>query len=477
MTGEVAQSVEQRTENPCVDGSIPSLATSFFPYIFFDKKMNVIFQRLSKDQTRISLERFSINAIFRAIFDILCGGTTFAFVAFASTIGIRNEKMGFITTITTAACLLQIAAIPLGKRFANKKRFILSLSVLEPIFFMLAIIVALLLPSTTKLYAIAIAIFLSAIAQNLSRPHADEWFSSVIPEGIRGRYLGKRLQIYSATLILSTLLAGWSIDHIIGRSNTIGLAFLLIIGGISGLFSIITLADAFLPQISSKIAPSLTAFKTVLSTPSFIKFLIFILLFNTPFYFACPYYQVFNLQILKMPALLIAVMQAGYYLSKIIFMPLIGKLLDKGNHPQIIVFTGILYTIFFLAFPFCSAERHWPLLAAWILAGIADATFGIISQIILYKSIPFVPSRQAFFAVYNLATLIGYGLASFIAVFILNALNSYEKIKSGEVLFLSNFHLFYTGCAILMAIISFSFLLINKSRYSLISTSANNAQP
>ena len=25
--GQIAQSVEQRTENPCVDGSIPSLAT------------------------------------------------------------------------------------------------------------------------------------------------------------------------------------------------------------------------------------------------------------------------------------------------------------------------------------------------------------------------------------------------------------------------------------------------------------------
>jgi hypothetical protein len=29
--GEVAQSVERGTENPCVGGSIPSLAISFFP--------------------------------------------------------------------------------------------------------------------------------------------------------------------------------------------------------------------------------------------------------------------------------------------------------------------------------------------------------------------------------------------------------------------------------------------------------------
>jgi hypothetical protein len=38
--GDVAQSVEQRTENPCVGGSIPSITTekkgSFcFPFLFF----------------------------------------------------------------------------------------------------------------------------------------------------------------------------------------------------------------------------------------------------------------------------------------------------------------------------------------------------------------------------------------------------------------------------------------------------------
>ena len=32
--GSVAQSVEQRTENPCVAGSIPARATRLFPKIF-----------------------------------------------------------------------------------------------------------------------------------------------------------------------------------------------------------------------------------------------------------------------------------------------------------------------------------------------------------------------------------------------------------------------------------------------------------
>ncbi len=34
--GQVAQSVEQRTENPCVGGSIPSLATIFVRHFRLD---------------------------------------------------------------------------------------------------------------------------------------------------------------------------------------------------------------------------------------------------------------------------------------------------------------------------------------------------------------------------------------------------------------------------------------------------------
>ena len=431
-------------------------------------------ERLNKEQTRTSLERFTLNAGFRAIFDILCGGATFAFVAFASALGITNEKMGFITTTATVACILQMVAIPLGKRFTDKKRFMLSVAVCEPLFFTLAIIAVFFLPSSLRPYLIGIAVFLSAAAAHLSRPHTDEWFSSIIPAGIRGRYLGRRLQIYSASVVLSTLIAGWLIDHAIGRSNARGLSLLLIVGGISGLLSVIVLSGAFLPETSSRTVPSLNAFKTVITTPTFLRFLAFMFIFNIPFYFACPYYQVFNLQILKMPALLIAVMQTGYYLLKIIFMPVLGKIADKKNHVQILALTGILYTLFFMFFPFSSETRHWPILLAWGFVGLSDALFGITSQIMLYKSVPIIPSRQAFFAVYNLFTLIGYGIGSSLAVPFLDSIKG-RSFHFGSF-HLSNFHIFYAGCAVLMAATSFSVLLLKEPKKESIAPTAENAK-
>ena len=38
QVGEIAQSVEQRTENPCVGGSIPPLATTYSPYLLNTSK-------------------------------------------------------------------------------------------------------------------------------------------------------------------------------------------------------------------------------------------------------------------------------------------------------------------------------------------------------------------------------------------------------------------------------------------------------
>lgn len=41
MYAQIAQSVEQRTENPCVGGSIPPLGTTFILYIFIKNNINI----------------------------------------------------------------------------------------------------------------------------------------------------------------------------------------------------------------------------------------------------------------------------------------------------------------------------------------------------------------------------------------------------------------------------------------------------
>ncbi|OGV67677.1 MAG: hypothetical protein A2498_14510 [Lentisphaerae bacterium RIFOXYC12_FULL_60_16] len=415
----------------------------------------------ARETTRTSLERFTWNTGFRAVFDILCGGTTFVFVAFLRNLGIEREQMGWVTGIISVACILQVAGVPLGRRFMNRKRLILNLLTAEPLFFTVAVLFSLVAPPALRLPLLAFAIFMAAVSVNLARPHFDEWMASVMPAGIRGRYIGRRLQVNSIVMIAATLAAGWLVDHM-GRDNTLGLAMLLAAGGICGFLSVSVLSRATLPAISAATTSSLAAFRTALSTPAFLRCMLVITLFNLPFYFACPYYQVFNLEVVGMPAMMIGIMQSGYYLVKIAALHWIRRHVDRWNPIRVLLVSGIMYTAFFAVYPFVHTGRYWPLLVAWAVVSMADAIFGLASQIVLYQSIPNVPSRQAYFALFSVATMVFYGIGGSLAVPLLNALKPVQWQIGG--LTLGSFHLYYAGCAVMMACTTFSAYALRTGR-------------
>lgn len=409
---------------------------------------------LTKGETRRSLNRFTWNTGFRAVFDIIGAGTSFVFVAFARTLGVEGEAMGWITTLISVACILQMAGVPIGRRFDNKKRFMLAVAMAEPLFFIAAVLGVLFLPGAIRLPVLGLAVFLSAASTHIARPYTDEWFASIIPAGIRGRYIGRRLQIYSGATILTTLTVGWLVDHVVGTDNARGLAVLLAIGGAGGFLAVAVLAGATVPAISQATVSTLKAFRGVLKTPGFMRFLAVVLCFNLPFNFACPYYQVFNLEVAHMPATMIALMQAGYFTMKILLLPTLGRWVDRWGAVRMLGFCGIAYTLFFAAFPFCGPGRYWPLMLAWTLVGAADASYNLASQILLYECVPQVPSRPAYFAIYNFTGMIAFAFGSALAVPALRAMKGLS-VTWGPFS-LGNFHLLYIGCMILMGATAFS---------------------
>jgi hypothetical protein len=68
--------------------------------------------RLTGEETRVSLRRFNWSAGFRSVFDTVGGGTTFVFVAFAHSLGLAGEQMGWMVFLVSCACVLQMLALP-----------------------------------------------------------------------------------------------------------------------------------------------------------------------------------------------------------------------------------------------------------------------------------------------------------------------------------------------------------------------------
>ena len=178
-------------------------------------------------ETRDSLAWFNWNISLRGVFETICGGTTLVFTAFALVIGVPQDAMGYFTAIISFSCILQVLGMPLASRVRRRKRFILTVALIEPMLLIAAVLLAPLLPAELRPVSLGLAFFLASACLHLTRPYSDDWLATTIPSGLRGRYIGQRLRLSSIAIIASTLVVGAGVE-LLGKTNGAGLAGLLI---------------------------------------------------------------------------------------------------------------------------------------------------------------------------------------------------------------------------------------------------------
>ncbi|MBN4074180.1 MFS transporter [bacterium AH-315-E10] len=417
--------------------------------------------RPSKAETRQSLRLFSLNAGFEGVFLTICGSNTLVFIAFALSIGIKREHMGFITALVSMACVLQMLAIPLIGRVKDKKRCILKLAVMEPILFIIAIVLLPWINPKLQILIFGLAVFFAAAFSNITRVFTSEWMASLIPAGIRGRYIGNRMRAISSTTIIAMLSAGVLLDWV-GKDNTLGLSIILAGGGLFGLAAVFSLRHATFPKSSAAAAPSIKDLIGTFKTKDFKRCIIVLAIINLPFTFACPYYQVFALEIAEVPEVLIGVMLSLYFIVKAIMSSWLGRQVDRFDPRKTMFIANIIFVLFFILYVICDNTLYWPLFLAWAIVAVADGLYGICITKYLYASVPESKSRAAYFAMYNFIAFGSLGIGGLIAVPIL-------KLLDGVTLTLGPFHLghfqiLFGVCALMMILCSFSAFLLPKKK-------------
>lgn len=400
---------------------------------------------LPRGETKRALMLFNWNAGLRAAFDTICPVTGFVFVGYALALGVPKEQMGVFAAITNGACVLQIVALLLLNQLADKKRFALTFAFIEPVVVMVGMLSLLLLPAAIRLPAMAISVALAATSYHLTRPTLDEWFASSLPASVRGRYLGRRLQVLSVVMIAATLGMGWLAERVPTGAGA-GYAYILAGGAAVGLLAVIVLTKIPLPAVSAESRVCWADVSGILRTWPFLRFLAGMLLYNVPFFFACPYYQVFHLEVLYMPKSAIALMMVGYYLVKVIISPLCGRLNDRLGPRAAIYLISPLYLGFFLLY--AVAQQPWVIFIAWALVSMADAQFMVSTSSALYGAVPDTPARPAYFALYNLASSLITAIGAIAAIAVVEWLKPHT-LTLGAFTF-DQFHLLYAACFVVL---------------------------
>jgi MFS family permease len=413
---------------------------------------------LTKHPTRRTLSSLNWSLGLRSVFGTVSGSSSFVFVGFALQMGIAKEQMGWIASMVSAACVMQMAGLLVSSRVKNKKRMVVRLSLAEPILLILAVATVPFLPPGWRLYGLAIATFASAALLNMTRPLADDWTASAIPAGLRENFLGRRSQVMSIIAIAATLASGYAADGVT-RWGSIGLAVILIIGALFGVFAALPLRRAVLPSVTARANVSWADLKDVAANREFRRYMIVIILISLPFCFASPYYQVFHLQVLGLKPTSIAYLTIGYLIFKVLLSRLSANWVSRLGADHMLSLVGLIYTIFFFTYVATASGHVWPVFVGWMLTGMGDAIFNVAQGTALFAVVPHTPARSAYFAVFNLLILALYGAGGLLAMPIL------EWFKHRPVAFgpwtLDNFHCLYALVLIMMVLCTGAVRLIH----------------
>ncbi len=402
---------------------------------------------LSRAQTRKTLASLNVNIWLRSVCDTICAGTTFVFVAFALALGVPKERMGYLSSALGLACILQLVGLMLSGRASNKKRFVVTLAMLEPMVLIGAVLLVPFAPPAWRFSILALAMFAAAGLLHLTKPLTEEWSAATIPAGLRGRYLGRRLQVLTVVTIGTVLIVGFLAQRF-DTENPIGFGVLMAIGGLFGWLALLPLRHVSLPTLSAESQVSIADLAGIWRHGPFMRYLLGLLIFAVPFAVAIPYYQVFHLDILGLDTARIAVMQTGYLVTKVAVSRLAGRWCDRYGPRRIMLLVAPLYLLFFFMYALARPGLAWPVYAAWIIVGTADSFYFVAYISAIYSTVPAARNRSAYFAVLNLGMLGFYALGAALAVPLVQSLREVEiTIGSWHM---EQFQLHYLICALVM---------------------------
>lgn len=402
-------------------------------------------------RTRATLRAFTWNVSIRGFFETICGNLNFVFTAFALALGVTIESMGIFVSMLSFASVIQILGGAAMNRVRDRKRLVIGLGLGEAAATVCMACLVPFFPAGTRAIAFAAIIFCKAACAQLAAPVKEDWLASSIPGRLRGRYLGKRAQIYSACTLaayVATGMLGDLIDRLPPSGRLAGFAALLAAGGLLGAASVIPLARAHMSDAVTAARLRLGSLPLMLRDRRFLLYIAGVAIVNLPFYLVMPYYQAFHIEVMKLPKIVITAILIAGGAMRLILSPAWGRYVDRHGPRRTLLIVAILYVAFFFVYVSSAAAGVVAVFAAWIIGGIGDAAYLIAAPAALYGILPRAESRQAYFVFNNQIGTLFSGVGALVAVPILTALSG-TTLRMGPFS-LGQFHLLFLGCGLLM---------------------------
>lgn len=351
--------------------------------------------------TRFALRAFAWQAVL--------GGAYGAAAAYSGTVitgygldvlGMSKENVGLIGAFVWMAGFVQLCSFILSNRVSNKKAFVLGAGCVELLFVALVVTLPLLLPGGGRNWlghTLFVALLcLAAMSSHLVQPLYSNWLAAIIPARVRGRYLGFRLVAAGVATLVFTWVAMWVVDN---WKTHAGFSTVILGGVLFGALGLLLLLPVGMKGVTAEDRVAAVDLLDCFRRPSFRHLMLFTLMINAGFAFACPYYGAFFLKEVGLSYQECAVYTTAYSAVRLLLLYPIGKMVDRVGAKGPLYFAIVIYALFFFLFAFFTHERLWLIAAAWGMVAIGDAIYAVAWASVLYHDLPAGRQRTAALAI------------------------------------------------------------------------------
>ena len=348
------------------------------------------------------MRRLLVNGGLWGAYGQLVAVTGPIFTGLALWMGLDAADIALIASIAALAGLIQPVSSFITGRLADQKGFILRYGLADISLNTVVVLVPFLIGVASGRFAfVAAAVLLGTLTGNLVAPVFNSWFSTILPDDFRARFLGKRLIIVNLAAMVSGYAAGQFID-LTGRTHVSFLVpyFVAWLAGVIGYRLLVPIPFPSIPRTEEDLS-----FNRTLTVPiadrRFRRLLVFYLAWVFAVLIADPFYNVFMIRHLgisyasigALNAVVLGVGIAGYSLWGMVA----GKFGSKPVLQLLIIPRLFLPFIWVLLTP---ANAGVLLVVIMTLNGLVFSGLTVAINTLLFGVVPARGNRAAYFAVW-----------------------------------------------------------------------------
>jgi MFS family permease len=367
---------------------------------------------LSTQRTAHALRHFTLSGALWSIYGPNATPAAALFSGYALSVGITEAQIAFLVGLSALVGLWELFAFPVSHFLARHRRLMVGMGAIEITAASAVILVGLIAPHL-RFAVMAVLLLIAYAIGHTNSPPFNSWLSNVLPEEVRGRYIGGRMFIISITAMVYIAVASAWLDW---QHKTYGaFAAMFVIGWIAGILGYLLLLNTPYPNTEEEPRESIWhSLALPLRNRPFVLLMAYFGCWTAASSMAGAFYGVYMINQLKLSYgtiaiftnLTLAMMMVGYLAA--------GNITQRYGSKPLTQLLIIPVAAVPLMWAFATPDTYrWVVPIACVINGFAISGLGVSASNLLYKLLPRGEGNSVYFAMWAAALAVGAALGPF----------------------------------------------------------------